>query len=322
MSQAIYPEPERSIEKTRFKHPSKSHQGYGCANGHNGELLQGVFENQRGGLSRGLITLPCKNFKSEAIFYRDENPSLVIEPSGKTKVKRAAELTLEHLDQEQRGYLKINSNIPNSLGLGSSTSDVTAAILAIGDYFNQNLSPEVISHIAVAAETASDSIMFNGSAILFAHREGMIIEDFGGSIPPIDVLCFNTNVSDRGVDTLTLQPARYSCWEIEKFRVLRSAIRRAIADQDPYLIGQVASASSRINQRYLLKPKFNDLEKITQQVEGAGLQVAHSGTVAGLIFDSADKNIQKKIQSAQELLAEIGFTQTWFSSEYMEVMAA
>lgn len=322
MSQAISLESQRLRKKISSKHREKSHKGYGSIYGHNGELLQGVFENQKGGLSRGLLTLPCKKFQSEAIFYRNEDTSLIIEPDDKIKAKRAAELTLESLDVEKRGYLKINSNITPSLGLGSSTSDVTATILAVSDYFEQNLSPEVISRIAVEAEMASDSIMFGESAILFAHREGFVIEDFGACLPPIDVLCFNTDVSDQGVNTLALQPARYSCWEIEKFRVLQSAIRRGIVFQDPYLIGQVASASSRINQRYLPKPKFNNLEKIAQQVEALGLQVAHSGTVAGLIFDSSDKNIKKKIQNAQKLLAEIGFTQIWYSSNNIEAMAA
>jgi uncharacterized protein involved in propanediol utilization len=61
----------------------------------------------------------------------------------------------------------------------------------------------------------------------------------------------------------------------------------------------------------LPKPKFALLEEIVEQAGALGLQVAHSGTVVGLLFDSLDKNTEQKIQQAKQWLTKIGFTVTW-----------
>jgi uncharacterized protein involved in propanediol utilization len=133
-------------------------------------------------------------------------------------------------------------------------------------------------------------------------------------LPALEVLGFNTD--PHGVDTLTFPPARYTWWEIEAFRPLVGLIRRAAYSQDPALVGQAASASARINQRHLPKPRFDQLEAVVEAVGALGLQVAHSGTLVGLLFDPADPLLDERINEAQALLAEMTFDTTWrFTSD-------
>src|ERR1039458_6783440 len=68
---------------------------------------------------------------------------------------------------------------------------------------------------------------------------------------------------------------------------MRAALRRAITMEDVALLGRVATASARINQRFLPKPSLEFLVEVCQRHGGCGVQVAHSGTVVGLIFDSS-----------------------------------
>lgn len=284
--------------------------GNGVAIGHHGEIFQGVYANGSGKLRRGLVSLMSGAFRSEAVFYPNVSGTVTIEPAWKVKAAHASELTLEHCKAPTSGgHLIIKNNIPSAWGLGSSTSDVTAAIRAVGEAFGHTLSPQIVADLAVRAEIASDPVMFSDRAVLFAQREGVVLEDFSQHLPPLEILGFNTDPA--GYNTLGAPPARYSWWEIEAFRPLIGLLRKAVNTQDPRLVGHVASASARINQRHLPKPHFDELEALTTQVGAVGLQVAHSGTVVGLLFDPAAANVNDRITTAQKHLATIGITLTW-----------
>jgi uncharacterized protein involved in propanediol utilization len=286
-------------------------EGGGFAFGHHGEILQGVFEAS-GSLRRGLVTLPCKAFRSTATFVARVGSSLVIDPSWKVKALCAARLTLDFLGRHDcGGSLVIRGNAPPGWGLGSSTSDVTAAIRAVGRAFRSELEPADVAMLAVKAETASDSVMFEDRTILFAQRQGLVLEELGYDLPPLDVVGFNTDGSGRGVDTTRMLPARYSWWEVERFQSLLAALRRAVREQDAALVGSVASASARINQSHLPKPSFDCLEALVERSGAVGLQVAHSGSVVGLLFAAHDPAKIDRIAEAVAAIEELRFPKPW-----------
>lgn len=236
-----------------------------------------------------------------------------VEPKWKVKTRRAVDLALSSMGKPKCGGLvRICSNIPVSWGLGSSTSDVTAAIRATADALGESLSPQQIAALAVQAEIACDATMFDEHLVLFAQREGIVIEDFRSSLPMLAVLGFNTDPHEHGIDTIGLPPAHYSWWEIEAFRPIVGLLRRAIDLRSPQLLGQVASASAAINQLYLPKPNFLHLKAISEEVSAVGLQVAHTGTIAGFLFDPGDALNESRLEHARTLLATIGIKHTWF----------
>lgn len=279
---------------------------------HHGEFLQGIFEKS-GRLSRGLVTVPFENSYSEAHFRIDHSSSLLtVSPPNCVKALRGAELAMKECGQKGRGgQLVIDSKIPIRLGMGSSTADVVAAIKAVARKCGAILPAEVIAELAVAAETASDSTMFGNRAVLLAHREGAVIEYFSGPLPHLLILGFNTDLAAEGVDTLAFPPAEYSVKEVMEFAVLRALVRRAIDTQSAALIGRVASASARINQSHLPKPHFDRLERIAEDVGALGLQVAHSGTIAGFIFEPGDPRRFDRLALARARINELGITEAW-----------
>lgn len=295
--------------------------GHGKAESHHGEIFQGVVAESCGRLHRGLVSLPCGFKRSLATFYPTKYDTVTVTPSWKFKARRAVELTLRYVkdtnselaggSEVRGGHLQIQSNIPLKWGLGSSTSDVTATINATADAFGVAIRPDLIARIAVQAEIASDSLMFGERAILFAQREGIILEDFCGYIPRLVVLGFNTDPTGAGVDTLASPPARYEWWEIEAFRPLIGLLRQAIKQQSLLLIGKIASASARIHQRHLPKPYFDKIERLCEEVGALGLQVAHSGTIVGILFDGEDNDLEHRIFHGERKLSEIGFDSTW-----------
>lgn len=286
--------------------------GRASTTAHHGEILQGVVEDEDGSLCHGLVTLRCRIFSSEATFGPGGGGAVAVTPGWKVKALRAAELTLAHYGREGRGgRLAVRSNIPPCWGLGSSTSDVTAAIRAVGDAYGFDIPPETVAGLAVEAEVASDSTMFDDRAVLFAFRGGYVIEDFGGRLPPLYVLGFNTDLTGSGVDTLSYPLARYTRDEVAVLRPLVEQLRRAVRAQDARLVGEVASASARINQSHLPKRNYDYLERLAERVGALGIQVAHSGTVAGLLFDPRSPAVGAQAEEARARLAEVGIVSAW-----------
>jgi uncharacterized protein involved in propanediol utilization len=87
-------------------------------------------------------------------------------------------------------------------------------------------------------------------------------------------------------------------------------MRRAIATDDVALLGRVATASARINQRFLPKVMLEPLLELCLAHEGCGIQVAHSGTVAGLIFDPRRPGITDRVRECIRRMEELGLILT------------
>jgi uncharacterized protein involved in propanediol utilization len=283
--------------------------GVGYAPSHHGELLQGVFEDDTGQLRRALVTLPLPDRGSRAVFYPSQSHWGVVGTPDLTKSRRAALLTLRefstHPSPAKGGRVEITSNVPRSVGMGSSTSDVTATIRAVADYHGVSLSREEVARLAVLAELAADSIMIDDRVVLFAHRDGVVLETLGHSLPPMVVVGCDLAPGEQ-VDTLAMTPAEYDDRDVGAFQVLRGSLRRAIATEDVALLGRVATASARLNQRFLYKPRLEPVLEICLRHGGCGVQIAHSGTVAGLIFDARSPEVDTAVLGCVDELRGLG----------------
>lgn len=162
-----------------------SRAGVGTAIAHHGELLQGVFEDDHGRLHRGLVTLPLPRWISRATLVISGSREITTRPQGKAKAAAAARQALDHLKVAKGGNLVIESTTPEGHGYGSSTADVVATSRAVAAAYDVQFMPSRIGLLAVAAEKASDAVAFDANAVLFAQREDTVLEDFGGSLPPL-----------------------------------------------------------------------------------------------------------------------------------------
>jgi uncharacterized protein involved in propanediol utilization len=286
--------------------------GVGWAACHHGELLQGVFAGGNHESDHALVTLPLRSRSTRATFRPSSDGAIRVFPEDRTKARRAAELAVELCAREgvasTGGRLDIVSNVPVGKGMGSSTSDVIATIKAVSDCYRVRLAPERIAQLAVLAERACDSIMIDDRVVLFAHRRGTVLEVLGCQLPPLVVVGCVSGPAN-GVDTLELPLAQYDQHEIETFCTLRAALRRAITARDIELLGRVATASARINQRFLPKPELDFLIALSGQLGAAGVQIAHSGTVVGLIFDVRLPDLASRIGLCIDALDREGVPQ-------------
>src|SRR5260370_8312236 len=123
--------------------------------------------------------------------------------------------------------------------------------------------------------------MMGGGVVGFAYGGGEVLEPLGDRLPPITIVGCRTQ-SESTVDTLAFEPAVYNEYEIALFKRLRRAARRAVAVGDTRLLGQVASASARINQRFLPKPELEPLLRLCIRPGARAIPLPPPGTTPRL----------------------------------------
>jgi uncharacterized protein involved in propanediol utilization len=286
----------------------------GSAPAHHGEILQGAFRDSRGRLRRALVTLPHPERGSHVTFYPDAARAEILCPPGMTKTQRAAAIAMEEFadaySPRAGGRIEVSSTVPRGIGMGSSTADVTAAIRSIAAYHEVTPAAADIGRIAVQAECASDPIMIDTGVALFAHREGIVLERLGRRLPRLTVVGCVAYPDTSGIDTLALEPAAYSDADIDAFTVLLSALRAAVAAGDTAGVGSVATASAQINHRFVPNPALEFLLDACRSGGGCGVQVAHSGTVAGVIFDPRRPRADASAERCADRLEKAGLELT------------
>lgn len=257
--------------------------GHGSAFQHHGEMLQGIRRDERGIVRQCLVSFPRREAGSRAFFVPDESGVLNVRPQHKHKAVRAAAITLNRLGRTASGRLLVECEIPVGLGLGSSTSDVVATVKAVSAAYRINFSPEEIAEIAVEAEAAVDPVMFD-DVVLFAQREGRVLESFGNWFPEFAVLSVDIQPESEGIDTLSIPDPHYTLEDENRFDVLIESARAAFAGRNARAVAAIATKSAELNQSRLPMRRFSGVIGIAERSGAWGVQISHSGTIAGLLF--------------------------------------
>lgn len=257
--------------------------GKGKCSGTFGELVQGVLGQQP-----FLITLPIPVLKSEAIFIPDRKKSEINGFRSHTKALEACEKVFQWFDLSGGGVLQLHSNIPRGKGMASSSADIVAAMRAVAESFSIPLTDDIISRIASEIEP-TDGVMFE-DVVAFDYINGQLIESFG-SLPPFGMI----GIDIGGViDTIQFnqQLKQYNYSDHQMFFEAYNLIKSGIRNKDLSLICKASTMSAQVNEKFLPKPYFKEIERLTSICQG-GIVVAHSGTVLGILFNPTIPNLEE-----------------------------
>lgn len=241
-----------------------------------GELAQGMLDG-----ILCMVTCPIDVY-STATVELSPGESGISAPADSPKARRAVSATLDYLGTTgMEARLSLDSLLPRGKGMASSTADVAASIAATGAALGRELSPAQVAEIALGVEP-SDGVMFPNVSI-FDHRKGriavtlgtpppmrVVVLDFGGSV---DTLEFNR--TDREASLKRLGP---------RMTEAVSLIKDGIVRGDPLRIGHGATVSAVANQEVLFNPYLETVLELSRRVGAVGVNVAHSGTVIGMLF--------------------------------------
>lgn len=287
---------------------------------HHGEVIQGRFKAADGRYHVALLTLPWKERHSTVSLEHDASLAKIVAPKGRTKAQAAAELAKSYLGLSDLGaVMTISSNIPDGVGMGSSSADTIAAIRAVAKLADAAIPDEVVARLAVHAEGASDAIMFDRE-VLFASRDGIVLETFSAALPHFAVLGF---CNGAPLNTLATPLPSYDEEELQTFKILRASLRRALNEGNARMVARIATQSAEVNERYFPKPRFAHIRRLAEKHGALGVQVAHTGSVMGLLFDPRDAQSDQRIKATIADLQRIGIVDTWvFSTREPQEQAA
>ena len=270
-----------------------------------GELVQGMI-----GGAHFLVTCPINQFSRATATLRvadSEDPAGLVSgidhlPKARQAVSTALEKLAPHLGiANLTAEVTIANPIPAGKGMGSSSADITAAIGAVGIAAGQPFSSEAIAKIALSVEP-SDGVMFPGIA-LFDHRCGSVAESLGPP-PPMEVIVIDTGGT---VDTLEFNRVdRTALWKRiagrtdEALELVREGVRRG----DPALVGRSATISARAGHLPEVAEWVERAAAFADEQSAAGINVAHSGTVVGILLDARERRSKPVYRRALEAFAD------------------
>ena len=260
-----------------------------------GELAQGVLAD-----TYFLVTCPVDFFSRVRVEVFESGGVEATE--GCPKTAAAVRRTLAHLKRAKLGVrVQVNSPIPRSKGMGSSSADLAAAIAATGLALGEEIPPEAIAQIALSIEP-TDGVMMPGLA-LFDHRAGLLRESLGPP-PPMEIVALDLGGT---VDTLEFNRVdRTRAWTAvsEQSAAALRLVRRGIEEKDPALVGEGATLSAQAGQHIMRKERLDDVISFARDLGAVGVNVGHSGTIMGVLLDARERRGKSAFHQARRAFPE------------------
>ena len=216
---------------------------------------------------------------------------------GPFKSRRALEKVFKKFDipikDSKNISLAISSDIPIGKGMASSTADIGATIGATLSLIGETMTDEEVIKLATEIEP-SDSVLLKNKSIINPIN-GEIFKSMGSlKHARVIVLEPNQSISTRRFrKNPKYEELKYKNKEIieEAFKLLE----KGIVTNDLSLVGQACTLSSMANENIHKKKHLDQIVKIANTYGAYGVNIAHSGTVIGILID--DTMNYKKILS-------------------------
>ncbi|SCB73685.1 L-threonine kinase [Kosakonia oryzendophytica] len=248
-----------------------------------GELIQGWILG-----SEKLVSCPVDWYSSVEVTYGaplpDERPL----------TRAMIRLLLEHwrLPASLTHTLRIDcrSTIPVAKGMASSTADIAATAVAAACHLDQPLDEPTLAKLCVALEP-TDSTLFS-ALTLFDHHDAQTHIACNG-LPQMEVLVLESPLTLTTADYHRLPRQQILQDNARTLDLAWQKLQQACQRNDPSLLGEATTLSAIASQALLPKPAFNTLLEVVERYGLYGLNVAHSGSVVGLLLDSARHDVDE-----------------------------
>ncbi|MDH6363390.1 L-threonine kinase [Enterococcus sp. PF1-24] len=240
-----------------------------------GELIQGWV-----GDSQKLVSYGINSFSWATIAEGSQKLKTADKKAWLALQKSLHKLNLPAAEAENLS-LHIYSELPIAKGMASSTADIAATCLAVAEYYQRELAIEDIIEICLEIER-TDSTLFS-SLTLFEQEFGKVRESSGWR-PNFYVLVLEPE-ERIATDTFHSQATSQLFYQQRyQFRAVYEKYLAAVEEKSIQKLGTAASESATLNQGILAKPFFEELLMIKEHFQLMGINVAHSGSVVGLMI--------------------------------------
>ncbi|TAK09999.1 MAG: GHMP kinase [Candidatus Manganitrophaceae bacterium] len=177
--------------------------------------------------------------------------------------------------------LSLYSGLPVGKGMASSTADIAAALAVRQMTARSFIDLDETARLALAVEP-TDGVIFEGIT-LFDHYRGTVRRGLGNP-PSLDILAIEF---EETVDTVSFNQRDYLKAAREQTRSVLAAfglIEEGLREGCVRKIGEGATLSALAHQNLLRKPDLERILKMTLDLGGVGVNIAHSGSIVGMLF--------------------------------------
>ena len=252
-------------------------KSYGICPASCGEFVQGILDNEE-----YLSSYAIDMFSIASLEEKKEDINL-----GSKKSRKAIEKVFEKfnipIEESKNISLDLKSNIPIGKGMASSTADIGATIKATLSILNKKLNDEEISLIASEIEPTDSIILYKNS--IFNPINGSVkkyLSSFDNGrviiLEPKEIL--ETKIIRSNPNYLNIKLENKSIIK-KSFNLLEKGLK----NNDLKLIGEACTLSSLANENIHKKPYLNEIIEISESMNAYGVNIAHSGTVIGILID-------------------------------------
>ena len=253
-------------------------KSYGICPASCGEFVQGILDNEE-----YLSSYAIDMFSIVSLEEKKENIKL-----GPNKSRKAIEKVFERFNiplQESKNIsLKIKSDIPIGKGMASSTADIGATIKATLSLINKELDDEEISLMASNIEPTDSILLYKNS--IFNPLNGRV-KKYLSTLDNANVIILepeeilktskirkNPNYFERKLEN---KETINKCFNL---------LEKGLREKNLSLIGQACTLSSLANENIHRKPYLEEIIEISNNMGAYGVNIAHSGTVVGILMDN------------------------------------
>jgi L-threonine kinase len=241
---------------------------------------------------------------------RPTDPSaqaLTISPADRTKALAAFEMLSAELGLSSVGLaIDITSNIPVAKGHASSTADILAvALLCIQDAYPAT--PPPVAHalaLSVARRLEYGDYLLHPGIASCAQRSQTLIAKYHTD------LRWSIVGVDEGGWVRTEEFHREIPEDPGKARVyaqLFGELDAALLTNDGEAAADIATRSAELHNDRLPKKSLEDLMAVKNESGALGICVAHSGTLAGLIFSKHQTDHDFRVAESRRVLRSLGY---------------
>jgi len=270
--------------------PAAASSTVATAHGTFGELLQGVLPD---GDTDFLVTLPVTR-QSTATFEASATRGIRVWPPNRWKAERLAGLMLAAQNDVPGGTLRLAGDLPVGKGMASSSADLVATARAVGKALGMRTDPGRIEAWLRRIEP-TDGVMYPG-VVAFEHRNVRLRASLG-HLPPAVIV----GLDEGGmVDTIRFNQLMrtHSAEDKHEYARMLAELSEAIGRRDLNVIGEIATRSCVLADRFRPRPALPALLRIRDQVGAAGIVCAHSGTMLGLLFAAGEEKTEERVRLA------------------------
>jgi len=241
-----------------------------------GELAQGFFRGEP-----ILITCPIEKFST--VIVSDEFAG--VDGLGSKSKKILGNVLKIFGVQDFKFGVRLTSQLPRGKGMASSSADMAAVAQAVALSLGKKFSPEELGKLCAQIEP-TDGIFFGG-VVAMNPLTGRLVKKIRAREK------FQIAVFDYGGEVDTIKFNRRSDFVFPKL--------------DDEINFELIKNSALANQKILFKRGLEELMNFAKNLGAVAVNVAHSGTVAGIFFHADDLRVDEKISAVRKNFPFLNF---------------